>query len=226
MINTTDTQRQTEYKLDYKVGSFNILYEDKWFLEVCLSRTAPRTAQFMPPQMIGYSEDMVVCSMANKSLPGPSHLWEMSCRTEFWQATCASPACWLELPRCPASGRLRSSAEPRPELQCLLTERAGLLPPCPLTNCTAVVLHVSTCSADLRRQTRNVLHARQWRWAITLRQLSWVNRGPWVNKSGESTDILTCSHVTTGSPVQQGQLYSWKKRSLAKVCQIHVAFAA
>lgn len=96
MINTTDTQRQTEYKLDYKVGSFNILYEDKWFLEVCLSRTAPRSAQFMPRQMVGYSEDMVVCSMANKSLPGPSHLWEMFCRTEFWQTTCASPACLRE----------------------------------------------------------------------------------------------------------------------------------
>lgn len=34
--------------------------------------------------------------------------------------------------------------------------------PCLLTNCTAVVLHVSTCISDLQRQTRNVLHARRW----------------------------------------------------------------
>lgn len=33
--------------------------------------------------MFGYSEDMAVSSMANKSVPGTSHLWKMFCRTEF-----------------------------------------------------------------------------------------------------------------------------------------------
>lgn len=33
--------------------------------------------------MFGYSQGMVVCSMANRSIPGTSHLWKMFCRTEF-----------------------------------------------------------------------------------------------------------------------------------------------
>lgn len=177
--------------------------------------------------MFGFSEDMVIWSLANRSIPGTSHLWKMFCRTEFLTDHLCQPHLLAQAAEVLwpwEAAELRQSQGQ----SCTASWRskAGLLPPCLLTNCTAVVLHVSTCSADLRRQTRNVLHARQWRWAITLRQPSWGNRGPWVNKSGESTDVLTRSHVTRGSLVQLGQLYSQKKRSLAKVCQIHVAFAA
>lgn len=141
--------------------------------------------------MFGYSEDTVIRSVANRSIPGTSHLWKTFCRTEFLTGHLCEPRllAWAaEVPWVAQSRGQSCTASWRSE--------AGLLPPCPLTNCTAVVLHVSTCSADLRRQTRNVLHARQWRWAITLRQPSWGNCGPWVNKSGESTGILTYSHVT------------------------------
>lgn len=153
----------------------------------------------------------------------------MFCRTEFLTSHLCEPRLLVgaaEVPWLWEAAELAELSEPSQSCSASWRSEAGLLPPCPLTNCTAVVLHVSTCSADLRRQTRNVLHARQWHWAITLRQPSWGNCGPWVNKSGESTDILTCSHVTIGSLVQRGQLYSWKKRRLARVCQIHPAFAA
>lgn len=46
-MNTTDAQGQTERKLECKVGPFKIVYEDNWFLEVCLSSTVPNTAHLM-----------------------------------------------------------------------------------------------------------------------------------------------------------------------------------
>lgn len=138
----------------------------------------------------------------------------------FWQATCLRPACWCDLPKVLW---LWEGAKPgQCEHQSCTASwwtKGELFPSCLLTNCTAVVLHVSTCIADLQRQTRNVLHARQWRWAITLRQPSWGNHGPWVNKtSGESTDALSCSLVKRGSLLQWGRLYSLKRKHLAKMC--------
>lgn len=138
----------------------------------------------------------------------------------FWQATCLRPACWCDLPKVLW---LWEGAKPEQceHQSCTASwwTKGELFPSCLLTNCTAVVLHVSTCIADLQRQTRNVLHARQWRWAITLRQPSWGNHGPWVNKtSGESTDALSCSLVKRGSLLQWGCLYSLKRKHLAKTC--------
>lgn len=60
--------------------------------------------------MFGYIEDTAIWSTANRSTPRSIPLTCQRCSAGlgFWQATCASPVCWRELPRCPGSGRLRS----------------------------------------------------------------------------------------------------------------------
>lgn len=71
-----------------------------------------------------------------------------------------------------------------------------------LTNCTAVVLHVSTCVVDLQRQTGNVLYAGQWPGAIAWRQPPWGSHGE-QDEWGIHLQPCKDRHLTAARPAVQ-----------------------
>lgn len=103
--------------------------------------------------MFCYSEDMVIWSVANRSIPGTSHLWKMFSRTEFLTGHSCEPRllAWAVL----TVGGCGAHAEPRPGLQCLLTERGRA--PSPLSadklhSCGVTCQHLQCGSPETNQE--------------------------------------------------------------------------
>lgn len=150
--------------------------------------------------------------------PGTSHLWKMFCRTEFWQATCASPVCWR------GSGRLQSSH--RAEARAAVPPDGARLGSFPLVRWQIAQLwcYMSALAVRISGDKPGMFCMPD----SGAEPLHWDNLlegtvGPEKTRVGNPLTFWpACNHRQS---MQRGQLYSWKKRSLAKVCQIHVAFA-
>lgn len=142
--------------------------------------------------MFGYSEDMVIPSVANRSIPGTSHLWKTFCRTEFLTGHLCEPRLLA------GAAEVPWAAEPRPELQCLLTERGRAPSPVSadkLHSCGVTCQHLQRGSPETNQECSACQTVALSHYIETT-----FLREPWALSEHEwgihwHSDLQPCNHV-------------------------------